>query len=109
MAVQLGRAQRRAARIRERAPRDPSPRILVPGLGRRCASPGAAAPSSSRGNRCLGPDAGDGDMLHYLVSALFIYIVFLLLFPQQVAAVTLLMVTTVVALVGKLDWTVVPF
>ena len=48
-------------------------------------------------------------MLHYLVPALFIYIVFLLLFPQQVAAVTLLMVTTVVALVGKLDWTVVPF
>ena len=48
-------------------------------------------------------------MLQYLVSALFIYIVFLLLFPQQVAAVTLLMVTTVVALVGKLDWTVVPF
>ena len=48
-------------------------------------------------------------MLHYLVSALFIYIVFLLLFPQQVAAVTLLMVTTVFTLVGKLDWTTVPW
>ena len=48
-------------------------------------------------------------MLHYLVSALFIYIVFLLLFPQQVAAATLLLVTTVVALVGKLDWTTVPW
>ena len=33
LAVLLGRAQRRAARIRERAPRDPSPGILVPGLG----------------------------------------------------------------------------
>ena len=29
-------------------------------------------------------------MLHYLASALFIYIVFLLLLPQQVAAATLL-------------------
>jgi hypothetical protein len=45
-------------------------------------------------------------MLHYLVSALFIYIVFLLLFPQQVAAVTLLLVTSVMNLV---DWTVVPW
>jgi len=48
-------------------------------------------------------------MLHYLASALFIYIVFLVLLPQQVAAATLLLITTVVALVGKLDWTVVPF
>ena len=45
-------------------------------------------------------------MLHYLVSALFIYIVFLLLFPQQVAAVTLLLVISVMNLV---DWTVVPW
>ena len=45
-------------------------------------------------------------MLHYLVSALFIYIVFLLLFPQQVAAVTLLLVTSVMNLV---DWTIVPW
>ena len=48
-------------------------------------------------------------MLHYLASALFIYIVVLLLFPQQVAAVTLLLVTSVVTLVGKLDWTTVPW
>ena len=48
-------------------------------------------------------------MLHYLASALFIYIVFLLLLPQQVAAATLLLVTTVVTLVGKLDWTTVPW
>jgi len=45
-------------------------------------------------------------MLHYLVSALFIYIALLLLFPQQVAAVTLLLVTSVMNLV---DWTVVPW
>ena len=48
-------------------------------------------------------------MLHYLASALFIYIVFLLLLPQQVAAVTLLLVTSVVTLVGKLDWTTIPY
>ena len=63
----------------------------------------------------MGPDAGDDHvhctrtdrlMLHYLVSALFIYIVFLLLFPQQVAAVTLLLVTSMINLV---DWTVVPW
>ena len=58
----------------------------------------------------MGPDAGDDWLLlHYLVSALFIYIVFLVLFPQQVAAATLLLVTTVVTLVGKLDWTTVPW
>jgi len=48
-------------------------------------------------------------MLHYILATLAVYIVFLVMFPQQVTAVTLLMVTTVVALVGKLDWTVVPF
>ena len=48
-------------------------------------------------------------MLHFILSALFIYIVVLLLLPQQVAAVTLLLVTSVVALVGKLDWTTVPW
>ena len=45
-------------------------------------------------------------MLHFILSALFIYIVSLLLFPQQVAAVTLLLVTSVMNLV---DWTVVPW
>jgi len=48
-------------------------------------------------------------MLHFILSALFIYIVVLLLLPQQVAAVTLLLVTSVVTLVGKLDWTTVPW
>ena len=48
-------------------------------------------------------------MLHYLASALFIYIVFLLLLPQQVAALTLLLGTSLVTLVGKLDWTTVPW
>ena len=48
-------------------------------------------------------------MLHYLVSALFLYIVLILLLPQQVAAVTLLLGTTLVTLVGKLDWTTIPW
>ena len=54
-------------------------------------------------------DAGDGAMLHFLASALFLYIVLILLLPQQVAAATLLLVTSVVTLVGKLDWTTVPW
>ena len=45
-------------------------------------------------------------MLHYILATLVVYIVFLLLFPQQVAAVTLLLVTSVMNLV---DWTVVPW
>ena len=48
-------------------------------------------------------------MLHFLASALFIYIVFLLLLPQQVAAATLLLVTSVVTLIGKIDWTTIPY
>jgi hypothetical protein len=48
-------------------------------------------------------------MLHYLVPAFFIYIVFLLLLPQQVAALTLLLGTSLVTLVGKLDWTTIPW
>ena len=45
-------------------------------------------------------------MLHYLASAFFIYIVFLLLLPQQVAAVTLL----VAAWLTSLDiWQTVPW
>jgi hypothetical protein len=48
-------------------------------------------------------------MLHYILATLAVYIVFLLLLPQQVAAATLLLVTTVVTLVGKLDWTTVPW
>ena len=48
-------------------------------------------------------------MLHYILATLAVYIVFLLLLPQQVAAVTLLLVTSVVTLVGKLDWTTVPW
>ena len=48
-------------------------------------------------------------MLHFLASALFIYIVFLLLLPQQVAAATLLLVTSLVTLMGKIDWTTIPY
>jgi hypothetical protein len=45
-------------------------------------------------------------MLHFLASALFIYIVFLALLPQQVAAVTLL----VAAWLTNLDiWHTVPW
>ena len=47
--------------------------------------------------------------MHYILITLAVYIVFLVMFPQQVAAGTLLLVTTVVALVEKLDWTVVPW
>ena len=48
-------------------------------------------------------------MLHYLVSTLFLYIVFLALLPQQVAAVTLLAATWLTSLVGKIDWTTIPY
>jgi len=48
-------------------------------------------------------------MLHYILATLVVYIVFLVLFPQQVAAGTLLVVTSVVTLVGKIDWTTVPW
>ena len=46
-------------------------------------------------------------MLHYLLATSVVYIVFLLLLPQQVAALTLLLGTSLVTLVGKLDWTTV--
>jgi len=45
-------------------------------------------------------------MLHFILSALFIYIVFLLLFPQQVAAVTLLLVGS---LMSAVDWSSFPW
>ena len=48
-------------------------------------------------------------MLHYILATLVVYIVFLALLPQQVAAVTLLLVTSVVTLVGKIDWTTIPY
>ena len=48
-------------------------------------------------------------MLHFLASALFLYIVLILLLPQQVAAATLLLGTTLVTLFGKLDWTTIPW
>ena len=55
-------------------------------------------------------DAGDDWlMLHYILATLVVYIVFLVMFPQQVAAGTLLVVTSVVTLVGKIDWTTVPW
>ena len=45
-------------------------------------------------------------MLHYILTTLAVYIVFLVMFPQHVAAVTLLLVTSVMNLV---DWTIVPW
>ena len=45
-------------------------------------------------------------MLHYILATLAVYIVFLVMFPLHVAAVTLLLVTSVMNLV---DWTVVPW
>ena len=48
-------------------------------------------------------------MIHYILATLAVYIVLLLLLPQQVAAVTLLLVTSVETLVGRLDWTTVPW
>jgi hypothetical protein len=48
-------------------------------------------------------------MLHFLFATLVVYIVFLALLPQQVAAATLLLGTTLVTLFGKLDWTTIPW
>ena len=48
-------------------------------------------------------------MIHYILATLVVYIVFLVLLPQQVAAVTLLLGTSLVTLVGKIDWTTVPW
>jgi len=48
-------------------------------------------------------------MLHYILATLVVYIVFLLLLPQQVAALTLLLGTSLVTLFGKLDWTTIPW
>ena len=48
-------------------------------------------------------------MLHYIIATLVVYIVFLVMFPQQVAVASLLLVTTVVTLIGKIDWTTIPY
>ena len=48
-------------------------------------------------------------MLHYLLATLVVYIVFLVLLPQQVAALTLLLGTSLVNLGGKIDWTTIPW
>ena len=48
-------------------------------------------------------------MLHYILATLVVYIVFLVLLPQQVAALTLLLGTSLVTLIGKIDWTTVPW
>jgi hypothetical protein len=45
-------------------------------------------------------------MIHYILITLAVYIVFLVMFPQQVAAGSLLLVASVMNLV---DWTVVPW
>ena len=44
--------------------------------------------------------------MHYILITLAVYIVFLIMFPQQVAAGTLLLVASLMDLV---DWTVVPW
>ena len=48
-------------------------------------------------------------MLHYILATLVVYIVFLALLPQQVAAVTLLAAAWLTSLVGKIDWTTIPY
>ena len=48
-------------------------------------------------------------MIHYILATLAVYIVLLLLLPQQVAALTLLLGTSLVTLVGKIDWTTIPY
>jgi hypothetical protein len=48
-------------------------------------------------------------MIHYILATLVVYIVFLALLPQQVAALTLLLGTSLVTLVGKIDWTTIPW
>jgi len=64
LAVQLGRAQRRASRVRERTRRTTSSRVLVPGLGRRRACAGEPG-------RCsLDTDAGNGTCTMILLIAL---------------------------------------
>ena len=45
-------------------------------------------------------------MLHYILATLVVYIVFLVMFPQQVAAGTLLLGA---ALMDLVDWTGVPW
>jgi len=48
-------------------------------------------------------------MLHFLFATLVVYIVFLALLPQQVAAVTLLAAAWLTSVVGKIDWTTIPW
>ena len=48
-------------------------------------------------------------MLHYILATLAVYIVLLLLLPQQVAAVTLLAAAWLTSVVGKIDWTTIPW
>ena len=48
-------------------------------------------------------------MLHYILATLAVYIVFLALLPQQVAAVTLLAAAWLTSLVGKIDGTTIPY
>ena len=47
--------------------------------------------------------------MHYIIATLAVYIVFLVMFPAQVAAGTLLLITSGLTLVNKIDWTVVPW
>ena len=47
--------------------------------------------------------------MHYIVATLAVYIVFLVMFPAHVAAGTLLLITSGLTLVKKIDCTVVPW
>ena len=48
-------------------------------------------------------------MLHYILATLVVYIVFLAMLPQQVAALTLLLGTSLATLMGKIAWTTIPY
>jgi len=47
--------------------------------------------------------------MHYIVITLAVYIGFLVVFPNQVVAGTLLLVASVSNFLGKVDWTTVPW
>jgi len=48
-------------------------------------------------------------MLHYIALFFLVYIVVLLAFPQAAVAATLILLASITNLVGKIDWTLVPF
>jgi len=48
-------------------------------------------------------------MLHYICITLAVYIGCFIVFPQQVAAVTLLAAAWLTSSMGKIDWTTIPW